>query len=270
MILRATVVVLACALPSLAVRLKPETEKAFDDYLRRNDARVERELREGRPFLWIESQPEARRAALATQLRAGQVLLEDLKPAGTKIPEGAIHHWVAMGFVRGVTRDQALTLLADYDNWQSFHKPYFPRSRTLRRDGDSAVIHLRLLRKKAFTTLVTDTEHEVRLDRSVAGRAHSRSHTTKVLEVINPGEPGERLLPVGEGRGYLWRYVSYWRLLEGDGGTYIQCEALSLSRDLSGGFDWALGGFVRGVHKEFLVDIVTNTRAELLARFLAR
>lgn len=264
---RAPVLLLLFTIPAAAVRLKPETEKAFAEYLRRNDSRISRELRDGRPFLWVEGQPEARRQALEAQLRQGQVVIEELKPSGEKIPDGMLHHWVGLAFAPRLTRDQALSLLTDYDNWQSFHQPYFQRSRSLGRDGNDATLFLRLHKKKVVTNLFLDTEHVVRVQTDGADRGHSRSVAVKILEVQNPGEPDERHRPPGDDRGYLWRYVSYWRLLERDGGVYVQLEALSLSREPPMGLGWALGGSIRSVHKEYLVDMVTNTRAALVARY---
>jgi len=246
-----------------AVSLKPETEAAFDQYLRNNDARIESEIRDGAGFLWIDRQSEPERRMRETGLRQGQLVIEDLKPG--KLAGGLIHHWLGIAFVSGVRLEQAVALLLDYDRYQEIHRPYFLRSRLLERNGGDSRIHLRLYKKKTFASLVTDTEHAVHYQALAPDRAFSRSHSTKVVEIDDAGETNERPTAPGDYRGYLWRHVSYWRLIEKDGGTYLQLEALSLSRDLPTGTGWVLGGFLKGVHKEFLVDIVRNTRAALAA-----
>jgi len=50
-------------------------------------------------------------------------------------------------------------------------------------------------------------------------------------------QANERELPPGTGDGYLWRLYSYWRYEERDGGTWVECEAISLTRDIPRG--WA-------------------------------
>ena len=47
--------------------------------------------------------------------------------------------------------------------------------------------------------------HYVRLDRE---RWQSRSYSTHIGEVENPGKPGERELPAGKDHDFLWRLYS--------------------------------------------------------------
>ena len=42
----------------------------------------------------------------------------------------------------------------------------------------------------------------------------------------------EREKPIGHDNGFMWALNSYWRLEEKDGGVYIQCEAITLTRDI--------------------------------------
>ena len=85
-------------------------------------------------------------------------------------------------------------------------------------------------------------------------------------EIDDAGTPNERVKPVGQDGGYLWRINSYWRVLERDGGTYIQCETITLSRGIPFGLGWAIGPFVTGIPKESLEFTLTTTRTALLAR----
>jgi hypothetical protein len=50
----------------------------------------------------------------------------------------------------------------------------------------------------------------------------------------------------------MWRLNTYWRVFERDGGTYVQCESISLSRDIPFGLGWIVGPFVTDVPKESL------------------
>jgi hypothetical protein len=67
----------------------------------------------------------------------------------------------------------------------------------------------------------------------------------------------------GEDRGFLWAIHSYWRYWEKDGGTYIQIEAVSLSRDAPAGLGWLVNRFITSVHKDFLHHMVVSTRRAL-------
>jgi len=69
---------------------------------------------------------------------------------------------------------------------------------------------------------------------------YSHSISTKIAEVKDSDHPDGEEWPVGQGRGYLWRLNTYWRFEEKDGGVYMQCEALSLTRDIPLGLGWLL------------------------------
>ena len=82
-------------------------------------------------------------------------------------------------------------------------------------------------------------------------------------------EPGEqqpcrpRVAPVGHDGGYLWRLYSYWRFLERDGGTYVQCETISLTRDVPFMVSWIVKPFVTSIPRESLTFTLETTRKAL-------
>jgi hypothetical protein len=51
-------------------------------------------------------------------------------------------------------------------------------------------------------------------------------------------EGGE--LPVGTGRGYLWRQNTYWLLDPRPEGVYVECRSLSLTAKGPMGLRWAI------------------------------
>jgi hypothetical protein len=247
---------------SPAAELKPDTRRAFDGYLEWNDARVQSELRNGSPFLFAEGFDERRRKSVESRLRRGDIVTEDLRPSDLQVPDGMIHHWVSAVFLPGVTMKQTVALLLDFDSYARIHEPYFQRSKLIARDGNHYRVYLRLYRRKFLQSLTTDTEHDVHFQPVDAARAVCRTQAVKIQEIDDAGDSNERPTQPGKERGYLWRYVSYYRVAERDGGTFLQIEALSLSRDLFFG----ISSFLRGVHKDLLEDMVRNTRAALLAK----
>ncbi len=62
----------------------------------------------------------------------------------------------------------------------------------------------------------------------------------------------------------MYRLNTYWRFLERDGGTYIQCESLTLSRDVPFALSWIIKPFISQVPKESLAFTLERAKAELL------
>jgi hypothetical protein len=110
---------------------------------------------------------------------------------------------------------------------------------------------------------VVNSEHEARFSSPAPDRAESRIYSTRIAEVESPDTPSEREKPVGRDGGYLWRLNTYWRFLERDGGTYIQCEAISLTRGIPFGLGWVVGPFVTSIPRESLTFTLETTRKAL-------
>ncbi len=140
----------AYVLPESAggAELKQETAQAFNQYVRVTEDRMAEELRDARTFLWVDGFPGPQRDKLYTQLRRGEIVVERLetleREKRIRVPNGLIHHWVAVSFVPGVTLQQVLTLLQDYDHHEAIYKPDVLRSRLLNADGNCFKIYVRL------------------------------------------------------------------------------------------------------------------------------
>lgn len=93
--------------------------------------------------------------------------------------------------------------------------------------------------------------------------AYSTSHSTHIAEVKNAGNPNEREKPVGHDEGFLWALNSFWRMEEKDGGVYVQCEAITLTRDIPAALAWLIKPFVSDVPKESLYTTLNSTRIGL-------
>ena len=64
--------------------------------------------------------------------------------------------------------------------------------------------------------------------------------------------PRQREQPVGHDSGFLWRFNNYCAIEERAEGTVVQCESISLSRDIPFGLGWLIGPFVSDVPRESL------------------
>jgi hypothetical protein len=238
------------------VELKPRTAEAFDKYMQTAQARFDASLRPD-TFLWVDASPERKRA-----VSAGRILAEPTNQSGDiEIPDGLIHDWTGAVFVPGATLEQTIRMVEDYPNHKNIYRPEVTDSRLLSRHGDDFHIFLRLV-KKQILTVVLNTEHDVHYARLDRTRSYSKSFTTRIAEVEDPGS-GERERPPGHDHGFLWRLDSFWKFEERDGGVYLECRAISLSRDVPAGLGWLINPIIRNLPRESLSNTLRETRQAL-------
>jgi hypothetical protein len=265
--LRKSAIILLCAAAwcstARAAELKQMTTTAFDRYVAATEARFANELRPDGPFLYIDAMnPDAKRQAY-DQLKNGEILVQRLETkapgVSSDVPDGMVHHWVGLIFIPGVTLAKTLPIVKDYDRRAELYKPDVTASRTLAHNGDDFKMFLRLHQKK-FTTVDFNTTYDVHWGSVDSTKVYSNSISTRIAEVKDPDKPDGDELPVGTGHGYLWRLNTYWRFEEKDGGVYLQCEALSLTRDMPTGLGWLLKPLVTSIPKASLNRALGQTR----------
>jgi hypothetical protein len=247
--------------------LQQKTVDAFDRYVRLSESRMDADEQTDQGFLYIDRLAPPQRAAADREARSAVPFMTRLetRDGGRRIeaPDGLIHHWVGVIFMPGVTVDRAVALMQAYDRHAEVFAPMIVRSKQLAHDGDRFRFYLRFYVKKVIG-VTTDTEHEAVFGRPAPTRAFSRLHSTRVAEVENAGTPTERAKPVGSGRGFLWRLNTYWRFAERDGGTWVQCESITLTRDIPTGLGWLIGRFVTEIPKESLTFTLSTARKALV------
>ena len=264
--------ILLFVLPLNAADLQAQAAQNYARYIALTQAQVDAELAQSGSCLWVERLPESRRTEALAQLRSGGVVIEKLetlddgKPIA--VPGGLIHHWIGTAFVPGATLAQTLAFMQDYNHKVEYFKPDIVRSKILKHEGDDYFVLLRFYQKKIITTVI-DTDQEVHYHVVDKTHAWSRSSATRVQEVDNPGKSDERLEPEGHDRGFVWKLNTFWRFEEKDGGTYLECQAISLSRDIPTGLGWMVGSFVSSVPSESLTFTLTTARAALAKKTVA-
>ena len=241
-------------------RIEPHTEAAFQAYVKARETALERRA-QGSSFLWC-----AERAERLTALRRSGVVIEPAREkAVTRINDGLVHDWIGATFIPGATLARTLAFLQNYDNHKNVYAPEVADSKLLGHDGDRYHVYLRL-RKHKIVTVVLNTEYDVNYRRLSATRAWSRSYSTRIAEVEDPGTSSEKEMPPGHDHGFLWRLNSYWRFEERDGGTYVECEAISLSRDVPMLLSGLIIPIVKELPEESLRKTLEATRNALTAR----
>jgi len=239
-------------------QLKSHTLEAFEAYIRQAEAEMKLTVSGHGSFLWSDAASER-----ARQVYGGEIVAQfwsGQEPG--KVPNGLIHDWIGTAFVNATNIKRTLALIQDYDNHKNIYKPEVINSKLLSRRDNDFRIYLRLLKKKILT-VVLDTDHDVHYRAVDSTRWICRSRTTRIAEVENAGSPQETVLPPDSGYGFLWRLNSYWRFQERDAGVYLECRAISLTRDIPFGLGWIIEPIIQKLPKESLIKTLDSTRAAL-------
>jgi hypothetical protein len=246
--------ILLAAAPAGATQLKKETLEAFESYARATEARLEARRRGG-PFLWVDES-----AGRLAQVRQGKVVIEARNGKGDiGVPDGLVHDWIGAVFIPNTTLAATLAWLQDYDHNSQAYRPEVLDSRILSRNGNEFRVSMRLSKKKIIT-VVLDTEHDIHYFQLDPARWYSRSYSTRISELVNPGKLDERRLAPGNDHGFLWRVYSYWAFQERDGGVYVECQAVSLTRDVPTGLGWLIEPIIRDLPRQSLEHTLRATR----------
>jgi len=248
--------------PALSAELNQAAVDGFNQYSQITEQKMNDEIQSGH-FLWIDLLPADERNAAYARLRKGDVLTEKLEMTdnGREIetPNAMIHDWVSIIFVPGVNMRQVKVFFQNYENMPDYYHPDVVRSKILSHRGDYFKIYIRM-RVEKILTFVVNTTQEVNYKQLDKKHLISISDATRIAEVENADTPKEHELPVGNDRGLLWGSKSYWRAEEKDGGVYVQCEALTLTRDIPVVVKPLVKPFLNSTPKELLETMMANVR----------
>ena len=262
---------LASARPASAGQPSPETADAFEKYIQSKEAADRRTFPDLQEFLKIDGLPEADRNENYALLRRGDILIGSDAVEGSsprRVPGGLIHDWIGLVFVPSASMRQTLGALQDYGHDADYYRPQVLNAKLLSHSGDDFHIFLRLKQTHGIT-VVFDTEYDVHYNYLDARHVYSRSYSTRIAEITNPGEKTEHEAAAADDRGFLWRLYSYWRFYEADGGVYIQCNAISLTRDVPAGLGWIVRPFIEKIPRESLSITLDATRKALAGKYSA-
>ena len=251
-----------------AADLTPATAAAFDRYARLTEQRINAEVARTAGFLWIDTLPESRRAEVLRGLQQGGVIIERLQTLdGSKEIDGAGRPHPSLGRdgVRAAGRRQRSS--GDDAGLRSplahTSRRRSPASKLLEHDGNRFRVALRFHVKKIISVTM-DTENEAeffhpgRRPRAQPHPQHAGGGNRRCGDA--PGKP----MPAGEENGFMWNLNTYWRFLERDGGTYIQCESLTLTRDVPFALAWIIRPIVTQMPKESLTFTLAKAREALV------
>jgi hypothetical protein len=238
-----------------AAHLGQSAGRAFDDYIRTVEMEIARN-----------TQPAA---GFEGDLRAADFQVQPVNGGSWHVSGGLLHHWRATALAPGATAEQMLALLEDYDHLAAYYAPEVASSRMLSGGREAATVLMRF-RKQTVLTVVLDAEFETRSGLTAAGRGYTISRSRHIWQVDHPGSARERRRSEGEDDGYLWRLNSYWEFVETPAGLLIECDAVSLTRDVPAGLEWLIRPIIQALPRKSLEFTLTATKNALAISAMRR
>jgi hypothetical protein len=265
--IRAGILALLILLPfgTRANELKPETVKAWDEYVQSANAQLRDRVNHGGPFLRVEETP-----GLVSSLARGEIVVEPLAQNGRhSVPHGLIHDWYGAVFVPDTTIQEVLSVLNDYSRYREFFHPAVVDSKLLERTEGTERFSLLMLSKVLFVTVAVDGQYESRLtclpEKLAEKRCYVVSYSVRTQQIKDYGGSSERALPPDEGDGYLWRLYGITMFEEHGGGVLIENESIALSRDIPLSVRWLVNPVVNHLSRNSLSTALQQTRDSVSA-----
>jgi hypothetical protein len=238
-----------------AASLTPATLEAWEQYVNSAKTQVEQRSRSGQTYLWVDEAPER-----LAKVKAGEIVVSPVGPQNPKrVPSGLIHDWMGAAFIPDVRLNDVVGVVRDYARYKDLFQPAVVDSKLVAAGENYDCFSMVLMNKSFFAKFALDADYRadhVRLDDQ---RAYIISRTTRVQEIQDYGSPSQHQLSEGEGLGLIWRLFSITRLVERDGGVYIEIEAIGLSRDIPGSVRWFVAPIVRNLSRQSLKTSLEQT-----------
>ncbi len=251
----ALVLMAAAVLPVDAATLKPETVADWDNYLRTVSSALEDRCRQGKSFLWVDESPER-----LAKVHEGEIVVAPAPGhAPMKVQGGLIHHWIGAAFLPNAKVDDILDVIRDYDRYKEFYPPSVVESKVLVRNGADEKFSMQLVNHEFFATMALDADYRVTNVHLDERRFYTVARTTRVQQIENYGQSRERMIPEGQGGGYIWKLFSVARLEQRDGGVYIEMETVALSRGIPSAFRVVVDPIVRRVSRSAMLTAIKQT-----------
>ena len=222
------------AAPAAAADLKPGTAQAYDKYA----AEMTRDF----VARAIRNSTTARRCDGVIVARAGN------GDGILNVPDGLLHHWLGLAFVRGATLKDVEQVARDYSSYPKVYKSVVS-SKVLSQQGDAYRVLIRL-KEDAGLTAVLDVRSAVEYRAQRDGSITATSKSEEIRQVENFGKSNESLLPVGRDSGYLWRAHTLTHFGAEKDGVFIVMETMGLSREFPPLTGWIIEPIARRIGRK--------------------
>src|SRR5690242_2444111 len=175
----AALLILVASLTSTSkgAELSPETVKAWNAYVQKQNGRVA-QYSNTTPFLWSDQSSDRLR-----RLRRGEMVVAPFGKNPHRVPQGLIHHWIGAVFVPAARLDDVLSVVRDDGNYEDFYAPNVIDSRAVCKTATEDIFSLRLLNKAVVEKFALDTEFQSTFREIDENKWYSISYATRVREV---------------------------------------------------------------------------------------
>jgi len=185
-----------------------------------------------------------------------------------EVTDGLIHDWIAASFIPKAKAADVVAVLQDYAHYAEIYKPDVLVTRLSSQTGNKRTVTIRTVKKKVITVIL-DIDYDVEYRPMSNGRVQVWSRSSAIREVENAGQPDETRSAPDKNAGFLWVLNTYWQLEDRDGGVYMECRAVSLTRNIPMGAGWVVKPMVTALPRESLTNTLASTR-EAVEKRLAR
>ena len=248
----ATLLLIAAPAASRA-QPSPQAITGFNSYIQRLESRLAQQHQSAATFLIPENE---------SNLRQGDLIIEQLTPAHQPLPGAMLHHWRGTIFVPHATAAGFDRLLQNFPVYPQVFSPQVLRTKVVSQNQNQYRIQMRF-RQRHVLTVVLDASYNVTFHQLDPDHSDSISRSTRIAEIASPGTPSEHSLPPNQAHGFLWRMNTYWSCEQRDGGLVIQLESVSLTRSIPFGLGWAVTPLVESIPRESLEFTLRSVRNAL-------
>lgn len=261
---RIAAALLAAAIQCPAMLPSPAAERSFQSYIAKVEARLARLHASPETYPIFLNLNAAERTAAERQLASGAIQIMPINRGTWEVSGALLHDWRGTFFVPGATAGQMLTLLRDYNHFARYYAPEVVASHVLADHGKFTLIDIRF-KKHVVITVVLEAEYQVEAALIGRNRGYSWSRSRHIWQIDEPGTLKERRRAENDGDGFLWHLNSYWNFIQWRGGLLIECEAVSLTRDVPAGFGWVVTPIVEDLPRNSLQFTLRATKRALAA-----
>jgi hypothetical protein len=259
---------LGAAAPTGGAEFPPidkSVKSAWKRYIAAAERRISVETADPVRFLamdFVKSPAAARQAAVTGRVPVSEMAAErGVDGRELDVPDAWVHHWRGAILLPRATLDHVLARLKE-----SVPKSTDVLASAIRsRSADGLQVFLQVERRQSLAgllpiRLVYNTDHAVAFARHSAVRASSVSIATRIAQVDGAGSASPRELAPGDDYGFLWRWHSYWRYEQVQGGVIAECEAISLSRGAPIGTRYIAARLASGAAIESMTRALVSLR----------
>ncbi len=253
-----------------AADLKKKTLDAWQAYVQLTEERIASELDSRRGFLMQDFKDASEAEKIRAISASGKPYIARMQTRNQannqiNVQDGIVHHRYGSIFIPGAKMPDVLSWVQNFDQYEAYFTEV-EKSKMVSHNGDGFDIFLRLTRTKLGITVHYNTDYTFTFRHHDNARTSGRMISTRIAEIEGVGTRNEKEKSPGRDSGYFWRSNFYWRYLEEKDGTFLECESVSLSREVPFGLGFLFRSFVESIAEETVENVLISIRQGVLRK----